>query len=135
MKLTENQISEIAELLDAGLICFFHRPTGSIDYHPDPLDPYFDAEPWQETIDKIEELWDDYERIDKMDSNTAFRVMEAFADSINEKKVKSKLYNLLSRPKPFSNFKAEVETSIYRQDWFDFKKEAYIDWVKKQIEI
>ena len=134
MNLTEKQISEIAELLDSGLICFFNRRTRSIDYHPDPLDPYFDPEPWQETMDKIEEYWHDYERIDKMDSNSAFQVMEEFVDSINEQKFKERLYNILSRPKPFANFKAEVETSKYRQEWFDFKKEAYINWVRKQIE-
>jgi hypothetical protein len=134
MKLTNKQISEIAELLDTGLICFIHQPTGKIDYHPDPLDPYFDPEPWQETMDKIEENWDDYERIDKMDSHSAFQVMEEFADSINEQRFKERLHIILSRPKPFANFKAEVETSPYRKDWFDFKKESYIDWVKKQIE-
>jgi hypothetical protein len=134
MKLTDKQIAEIAELLDCGLICFIHQPTGTIEYHPDNLDQYFDSEPWQETIDKIDDNWDDYERIDKMDSYSAFLVMEEFADWVIERKFKERLYAILNRPKPFSTFKAVVETSKYRQDWFDFKKEAYIDWVKKQID-
>jgi hypothetical protein len=122
VNLTEKQISEIAELLDSGLICFFNRRTRSIDYHPDPLDPYFDPEPWQETMDKIEEYWDDYERIDKMDSNSAFQVMEEFVDSINEQKFKDRLYNILSRPKPFANFKSEVETSNIDRNGLTLKK-------------
>lgn len=135
MKLTEKQISEIAELLDSGMVCFIHGPTGSIDYHPDPYDPYFDPEPWQEIIDKIENEWGDYKRIDKMDSNQAFQVMEEFANTINDQKFKDKLSILLGRPKPFSKFKNEIDSSVYRQNWFDFKKEAYIEWVKNQIEL
>ena len=69
-----------------------------------------------------------------MDSNSAFQVMEDFADSINERIFKERLFIILSRPKPFANFKAEVETSKFRQDWFDFKQLTYMDWVRKQIE-
>ncbi|MEM6525950.1 MAG: hypothetical protein AAF693_19280 [Bacteroidota bacterium] len=47
MNPTEEQIKEIAELLDCGELCFFHKPTGTIEYHPDPNDFYLDLEPWQ----------------------------------------------------------------------------------------
>lgn len=134
MKLTEKKISEIAEHLDSGLICFIHQSTGSIEYHPDPLDPYFDPEHWQDTIDKIESEWGDYKRIDKMESNQAFQVMEEFAYTINDKRFRDRLLNLLGRTKPFSKFKDEIDYSKYRQDWFDFKRGEYIAWIKKQIE-
>jgi hypothetical protein len=35
--------------------------------------------------------------------------------------------------RPFRNFKDLIDTSDYRQDWIDFKKQANIDWVKEQI--
>ena len=132
MKLTDNQIREIAELLECGLQCYVHKPTDTIEYHPD-IDEMFDPEPWQDLIDKIEENWDDYERFEKMDSSQAFRVMEDFVDSIDPNETKKRLEYALSRPKPFRNFKYEIDQSKYRQTWFDFRLNANINWVKKQL--
>ena len=72
MTLTEEHIAEIAELLDCGMTCFYHRPTGTIESHPDPGDLYFEPEFWQDLIDKIENDRDNYDRFEKMDSNQGF---------------------------------------------------------------
>jgi len=82
MTLTKEHILEIAELLDCGMICFYHLSTGTIESHPDPYGPYYDPEPWQDIIDKIENNWHNYIRFEKMDSNEGFRVMEDFAFSL-----------------------------------------------------
>ncbi|MGK7391226.1 MAG: UPF0158 family protein [Candidatus Cyclobacteriaceae bacterium M2_1C_046] len=133
MKPTEKHIEEIAELLDSGMICYFHLPTGTIEYHPDPNDPYFEPEFWQDTIDQIESDLDNYEQFEKMDSNQGFRIMEDFAYSLTDEKFKTKILDRLSQRKPFQNFKILIDSSTYRGDWFEFKKNAYIDWVKRQI--
>ncbi len=44
-----------------------------------------------------------------------------------------KLFDQLSNRKPFQNFKFMIDSSEYRQDWFDFKKKGYIEFVKGQI--
>ena len=60
--------------------------------------------------------------------------MENFARSIKDLIFKEILLNIFSRPKPFQNFKRQVDASNFREDWFEFKRQAYIEWVKEQIE-
>lgn len=41
---------------------------------------------------------------------------------------------MLNRSKPFSNFKWIIDNSgDYRQKWFDFKNQKYIEWVEEKI--
>ena len=134
MTLTDEHIAEIADLLECGMTCYFHRPTGKIESHPDQDILYLDPEPWQEIIDKIESDWSNYDRFEKMDSNQGYRVMENFAYSLSDTIFRDKLLERLSRRKPFQNFKILIESSNFRQDWFDFRKKANIDWVRQQIE-
>lgn len=133
MEMTEEQISEIAELLQGGLICFHHRSTGSLEWHPDPDSPYFDPEPWEDLIDKIENDRDSYMRFEIMDSYQAFKLMENFAYSLSDINFRDKILERLSRRKPFHHFKVLIDYSPYRQAWFDFRQQSYIDWVKKQL--
>jgi len=37
--------------------------------------------------------------------------------------------------KPFSNFKNLIETSTYRQAWFDFKRAENEKWIKEQLRL
>ncbi|MEM6525954.1 MAG: hypothetical protein AAF693_19300 [Bacteroidota bacterium] len=134
MNPTEEQIEEIAELLDCGELCFFHKPTGTIEHHPDPNDFYLDLEPWQETMDKIDEDRDNYQRFVKMHSNQAFLVMESFANTLTDETFQTQLFEQLSQRKPFSKFKWAIDNSEYRENWFDFKKQSYINWVREQLD-
>lgn len=135
MRPTDERIAEIAELLDAGPICYFHRPTGAIESLPDPNGPYFEPEPWQEVIDKVESDWSNYERFEKMSSREGFEVMEDFAHALAETdpRFRDRLLRILSQRKPFRNFKDLVESSRYREDWFAFKHQAYIEFEKRQL--
>ena len=133
MKLTDNQIKEIAELLECGHQCFIHKPTGSLEYHPNLVDSMMDQEPWQEIIDKIELNWDDYEEIEKMGPSESFNVMRDFVESLGIGKDKERLEIALSKPKPFRNFKHQIEQSEYRQAWFKFRLDSNIKWVKNQL--
>jgi hypothetical protein len=134
MTLTSNQIKEIAELLECGLQCFVHKLTGAIEYHPDEFDILDDPEPWQDLVDKIEENWDDYIGFEKMDSFQSFQVMEDFVDSLDQGDEKKRLEYAISRPKPFRNFKYEIEQSEHRQAWFTYRLNANIKWVEEQLE-
>jgi len=134
MKYKEENIKEIADLIDCGHICFLNKKDGSFEYHPKEIDLFFDEEnPWQDIIDRIENNLDDYLKIEQMDSNQSFQVMELFIEKVKSDELRGKLVNTLNRPKPFGNFKYLIDNSEYRQHWFDFKFDQNILWVKEQI--
>ena len=134
MEITAEKIKAIAEELECGMVCYYHISSGEIESYPNPDDPYFEEEPWQELIDKIESNEEEYLRFDKMTSSEAFKVMESFADSLQDEFMKRRIYDALSYKGPFQNFKRLIDDSDYRQDWFDFKSKAYIEHVKDQHE-
>ncbi len=138
MKLTEEQIKEIAENLDMGMRCFCHLKTGEIEATPDFFSGDWigqDTEPWQETLDKLDENWGDYFEFEKMTSNESFEIMTDFAGSVDNQQLQDRLFKALNKSKPFRNFKWEIDNSgEYRQKWFDYKNQKLIEFVKTQIE-
>jgi hypothetical protein len=138
MKLTEEQIREIAENLDLGMRCFYHLKSGEIETTPDFNEADWfghDTEPWQETLDKLDENWGDYFEFEKMTSRESFGIMADFAETVDDQKLQDRLFKALNKSKPFRNFKWEIDNSgEYRQIWFDFKDQRLIEFVKGQIE-
>lgn len=134
MKLTEQQIKSTAESLDAGMRCFYNLKTGEIEemFREEDMDYVDDYEDlWREKLDQIEENLDDYIEFNPMDSRDAFKVMERFAESVNDYELQYRLRRALDRRGPFSNFKHVIDHSgPYRQMWFDFKMQAMIEYVK-----
>jgi hypothetical protein len=135
--MTDDQITELADNLDSGLRCFVHKETKVIVTTPDSLnDPLSDSELWDDANEEIEKNFDSYVEIEKMDSNESFRLMQNFIDTIEDERLRDKLDQALSGPKPFRNFKFEVNNSgPYRLKWFDFKKQQLIEWVKDQLTV
>ena len=133
IKITEEHINEIAGLLDCGLVCFLHTENGTIESHPDDMDLVDDHELWKEIIDKIELDFDKYIKFEKMDSSQSFRIMTDFVDQIDSHNFKTKLIDILNRPKSFRHFKHAIDHSDYRQDWFDHKDKMYVNWIKEQL--
>jgi len=136
IKLTEQQINEIADSLDSDVRCFYNKWTGEIKTIPN-FDSWsgVDEEPWEEDLREIEENWGDYLEFDNMSSRDSFEVMADFAENIDNPILRNKLINALNRSKPFRNFKWQIDNSgEYRQIWFDFKQKRCVEWVKEQIE-
>lgn len=133
---TEKQIEEIADELDCGMVCYFHLKTGEIKTLPDfDNNFYADEEPWEEYIKEIDDNRDDYFQFEGMRSYDSFKIMADFTDSLEDSKLQEKLINALNRRKPFQNFKWHIDNSgEYRQQWFDFKRRRYIEWVKEQMD-
>ena len=72
---------------------------------------------------------------EKMDSRESYRVMENFVDLVEDTELKNKLDLGLSLSKPFRNFKDIIDSeSEYREKWFQFKKQKYIEYVIEQID-
>ena len=136
IKLTEQQIEEIASDLDCGLRCYYNKRTGEIKTILD-FDSWMgaDEELWEEDQKEVDENREDYLEFEGMSSHEAFKLMADFAESIDNSKLREKLVNALNRSKPFRNFKWQIDNSgEFRQVWFDFKKKRYIEWVKDQLE-
>ncbi|WMJ73748.1 UPF0158 family protein [Cytophagaceae bacterium ABcell3] len=138
MKLSEIQIQEIAGDLNMGMRCLYHLKTGEIEAIPDFDDSSWygcDMELWQEKMDKVEENWGYYFEFEKMTSHESFEIMADFVETVENQDLQERLFNALNKPKPFRNFKWEIDNSgQYRQKWFEFKDQRWIEFVKSQIE-
>jgi hypothetical protein len=133
--MTDQQINELADNLDSGLRCFVHKDKKAIVTTPDTINnPDSDSEWWDEANEEIENNFDSYVEIHKMDSHESFRLMENFIETVDNVPLRDRLQEALRRPKPFANFKFDIDQSgIYRQKWFDFKKRQMIEWVRGQV--
>jgi hypothetical protein len=133
MKVTSNKINEIAQELETGMKVYLNRETLEIKSILDWED-ISDGEFWEEELEEIFKGWSDFVVLTKMESWEAFKVMEEFIDTIEDVTFCEGLVKILSRRSPFANFKAEIESSPYRQNWFDFKLRKYEDYVREQLE-
>ncbi len=136
IKLTDQQIKEIADNLDGGMKCFYNKRTGEIKLLLD-FDNWdgADEELWEEEIKEIDEHWGDLIEFEKMPSREAFQLLVDFAESVDNSGLQDRLFNALNRSKPFRNFKWQIDNSgEYRQRWFEFKDLRYIEWVKEQLD-
>ena len=151
IKLTDEQIREIAGMIDIGDICYINANTGETifmmnnemlsnygisweddDEENEKSDDNFPD--WQKEMyadvkadmDKIYS-WDlkDTIRIEKPESHEAFKFMERFVDEvIPEGNLKQDFWKALLRNHPFRNFNAIMHNCQYREDWFEFKHEV-----------
>jgi hypothetical protein len=129
--LPQSELKEIAENLDMGMRVFVHKQTKEIVSYPS--DDYdFDTEMWEEQMEKANEK--DFIEIYKMDSRSGFSVMEDFIETVGDKNLANRLSFALGRPKPFQNFKYELEYDRENlHKWYAFKLERSTDWVKEQL--
>ena len=133
MKISGKQIHEISQDLQCCLKTFINRETGEIKSILDPNDVHSDPETWEEELDKIENEWIDYSVIEKMESWEAFQIMEDFLEEIKVERLKEDILKILNRKSPFANFKAEIESSSFRQNWFDFRVLKYEKYVRQKL--
>lgn len=137
IKLTKDQIKEIAEELDCGMRCYINKETGEIktvlNFESWQTD---DRESWEDVLNDLDENWDKYFEIEKMESHESFEVMAGFAESVDSRELRDALIGALNKKHPFQNFKWVVDNSgPYRQKWFDFKNQRLIEWVNDQLEV
>jgi len=100
IKLTVDQIKEIAQDLDCGIKCYINKETGIIITTPDFDSGYADEELWDDDIKELEENWDKYVEIHKMESHESFEIMADFAENVDSKELKDNLVNALNRKHP-----------------------------------
>ncbi|MCF6268544.1 MAG: UPF0158 family protein [Melioribacteraceae bacterium] len=135
IEITEKQIESIAGELECGMNIYLHKKTLEIisilnfDTHYDA-----DTELWEEDIKKVEENYDMYIKFENMDSKDSFQIMEDFTKNVEDVELKKRLELGLSLSKPFRNFKDIIDCEDeYRNKWFKFKNEKYIEFVKNEL--
>jgi len=122
---------QIIDLLDTGEIVYLHRKTFEILSYPDP-------QRWSENefIDLIEEVKaraaaepDQFIVIDPPEPRDSFHIMEDFIFTVDDEHLRDRLLEALESKKPFRYFRATVEDSPAREDWFDFKDARMKEWL------
>ena len=133
-------VQEIADSLLAGFVCYFNLDSLEVESLPKMLleDPeeyeLMTGESW-ESEEKKHEKWKNYIEIAPLDSSEAFRIMENFAEQVEDQHIQNKLISALNNRRPFANFKMLVESSEYREHWFQFRQQAYERHVWDQIQL
>ena len=155
MKLSEEQIEKIAELIDAGFTCHINPDTGEIEETRDYGDDfnYIDDEDdedyeefmedmpdWQKEVRKeIKEQtaridsWDRCIVIEQPDSSEAFRFMEDFIEEIIPESEQKMYRKALQWKSPFSNFNNLIHDSEYLDNWHEFKKKKLMEYVREEL--
>lgn len=135
VSIPDDLIREIAQELDSGMKCFYHIPTSEIKSYPDPMHTdYFDDEIWQEIIDEIDSVFNDCIAFETLGSHESFKMMESFINGIEKEAIRRRFEDAISYRKPFQNFKQLLlEYPELREQWFKYKDQQYIEWVKEQL--
>ena len=135
IEIKPEMLKEIAEYLDMGTLCFYNKTNGELESYPDELEYSRLEDEWAEVTNKIEASPDNYLQIEKMSSREAFKIMEDFIDSIAHIPTHNKFIDAISRKKPFAHFNNLLHYyPELRQQWFTYKLERYIEYVKDQVE-
>jgi hypothetical protein len=134
MKLSAKQIHDIAEELLCGMKVYINRDKPEYVTILDWDGMYGDTEFWEEEMEKIQKEWSHFVVLEKLESRESFNIMKNFIGEIDDEKMQQDLIRILNRRSPFANFKSKVESSDYREQWFDFRQLKYEEYVRDQLE-
>jgi hypothetical protein len=133
MKDLQMLIKDIAAAIEMnGFKSYLNKETQDVQMLPDELHiPYTDMDMFQELLDKLEANPEQYIEIESLSSREGFILMEDFAANLKDKNTQNRLYNALSRPKPFRQFRYALEDNDLLQQWYAFK-DAYYEQLAKE---
>lgn len=136
-KLIQKTISEIAENLDCGYLCYLNLKTNDLVVIPnfqEDWDGQEYEELFQDELHKVEQSKADYIKFEQLTSFEYFKIMERFTASLSDSTLRFDLENILQNKKPFQHFKSAMDHSAYREQWFDFKKKEVEKIVENQLQ-
>jgi hypothetical protein len=119
-------VHEIAEYLDCGLTCYLNPDTLELEYIPKNLDNPEEYELMTgESYENLfkHESWNRCIVFEPPESHESFKIMKRFIAEVDDRKLQDSLVDALNKKRPFAHFKNIVETSSFRQAWFDFKQQ------------
>ncbi|WP_417889656.1 UPF0158 family protein [Xanthomarina gelatinilytica] len=116
---------EIAQNLNCGLDSYFNPKTDEIISIPN-FSLIADEEEFQAAfkadLQKVSKNKSDYIKVEVLEGFESFKIMERFVNQMPENQLKLDLEKALHNKKPFQNFKYSIETSDFRNLWFEFKQ-------------
>jgi len=116
---------EIAQNLNCGLDSYFNPKTDEIISIPN-FSLIADEEEFQAAfkadLQKVSKNKSDYIKVEVLEDFESFKIMERFVNQMPENQLKLDLEKALHNKKPFQNFKYSIETSDFRNLWFEFKQ-------------
>ena len=132
-------VKEIADNINAGLVCFLNPDTLDTDELPQEFvtEPFNYEMETGMTMDDFNPKYTEWEKcitIEPLPANDSFEIMAKFTAQLDNSKLKTHLLAVLNNRKPFANFKRIIDDSDIRQQWFDFKDHHVQNYVKTIIE-
>ena len=137
LSLTEKEVDFIAAQLLKGMVCFYQIDKKKIHFMPDDEDYFnYDLTPDEEDIlDEIDAEPDNFAEFTKMEVPQEHQIMQDFIDRrVKERNLAEDLVNALTKPKSMTAFKFLIDESKYQEDWAEYRKSKYQDWVKEQVD-
>ena len=132
----QNSVKRIAEELDSGFDCYYNSKSDDIIAIPS-VSLFSDEEDLKEAfqtqLETIEKHQTDFIKFEVLQSFQSFKIMEQFVQLITDQLLKAELEQILANKKPFQNFKYKIDHSEFRQNWFDFKRNALEKIVVNQL--
>lgn len=135
IQLTREQIENIAAEVELGMDCYVHIETGETISIPNEGNYDLEGEPFQDELRKIKNNRKSYLLFEPMDSHDSFNIMSDFCYEVDDENFRDRLLTALERPKPFANFKFDLDSRPdYREKWYKYKHDAYVNYVKLMLE-
>ncbi|UCG27863.1 MAG: hypothetical protein JSV24_00460 [Bacteroidales bacterium] len=133
MKLSDDQIKDISDELQAGFKVYINKDTGEIRsiYDFDFLSGVTDL--WEEELSRIKKNWLNYCVIRGMEAWELFEIMEDFIHKVENENLVAEIHNALKNKKSFARFRTLVEGSEYKKKWYKFRRKRYIKYVREQL--
>jgi hypothetical protein len=134
IEMTEQKVSEIAEILETPMDCYYNLKTGDVIEIPSTeVLMYAEEELWDEVLIAFADVCEDCLKFEKVTQEKSLQIMLDFTKTIEDTNFHSKLMSALEQSKPLKHFKKLIDHSEYRDDWHEFWKQAEIKAVREQI--
>lgn len=128
LTLPEKLVTEIAQSVDSGYMCFVNlknqeiiKISGQILENPDEIEETFNMS-YGEFSEKY--LFNqDVLTVKPLESHDTFDIMINFVDQLQDQRLKSKLDEILGKRHPFAHFRDAVDHSEFKDNWLNFKQQ------------
>lgn len=133
-----DKIQEIINDLDIGGFKYYVNVLSKeVLQIPDfDLEGKVDEEMFYEDYNKLEKYPEEYVKIERMNDNQYFTMMEDFAFSLENNNAKPLIFESLRKENNFDAFALELDRHPdIKALWIDFKEAAYIKYIQLQLKI
>lgn len=137
LSLTEKEVEFIATQLLKGNVCFYQVDKKKIHHLPDDEDHFnYDlTEEEEDILDEIEDQPDNFAEFTRLETTEEHQLMQDFVDRrVKERALAEDLVSALSNPKASTAFQFLLEGSNYKEEWTEFLRGKYQDWIKEQVD-